>query len=196
MKFWRALRPSDRRALALGALIVVPALGYGGVARPYAHAIAERRTRLAEQRDLLRRELALVSGAPQLAGREEQTLLALSRVRSRAFSGDALSAATGLAAYVTESARRSGVLIEEIQSRPSAEAGPGVSRVEIGARGRSDLAGILRWLRALEGGAKLVQVQRLALDQAGAAPPDSADTEVLTVSTTVQGYVLTVRERR
>lgn len=191
---WSSLRPRDRRALGMGAAILIPALAWSAVVRPFVRGLGEDRARLVEQRGLLERELALVAGAPAQGAEESAANAGRSRLAPRLFEGDALSAATALAGYATESARRNGVLVEEIQSGITAEAGPGLTRVEVATRGRSDLAGVLRWLRTLEAGGKLVRVERLSLErQSDSSPGDSADTEIIALTATLRGYVASDR---
>jgi len=192
MKAWGRLGARDRRALRWGVFVLAPALVVGFVVRPYAGALARERGRLVEQRALLQRELALVAAVGGYGRDEERGSAILAGLRPRLFAGrDDLAATTTLVGYVSDGARTSGVLVEEIRSRPALEAGPGVLGVELAVRGRSDLAGILRWLRALEGGAKLARVEVLSLTRAsGGMARDSADTEVLTVGAIVRGYVL------
>src|SRR5262245_43673936 len=61
-----ALSSRDRRALRIGLLLVVPALAYVGVVKPYRAALIETRNRVAAERQLLERELALIATKKQL----------------------------------------------------------------------------------------------------------------------------------
>ncbi len=190
MRLLRALRPRDRRALLVGVGVLVPALAWAWGIRPALGALEQHTARLEEQRGLLERELALVDAARGLSERGRDAEAALAAAGSRLFAGDALAAGTVLAAWVTASARRAGVQVEELQSRPSAPVGAGLEQVEIAVRGHGDLAGALRWLRDLEGGGRLIRVERIALERVGTpAAADSNDVEVLAVSATVRGYV-------
>ncbi len=191
MRLGTRLDARDRRALALGALVLVPALGFALVVKPYLHARAGLQERVREQRDLLRRELVLVAAAHDLPASLEGAARTFASGRSHLLSGrDPLGATAGLVSLVGDEARRRGVLLEAIESDGSAPLGDGLVAVQIEVRGRGDLEGLLRWLNALETGPRLLRVERLAvgrLDQGIAR--DSLDVETLTLGAVIRGYV-------
>lgn len=192
MKAWRQLRPRDRRALAAGVLLLAPALVFSFVIQPYRRARAELRDRVIEQRGLLARELGLVAAAREGPSQIETAAQALARRRARLMPGrDPLAATATLVQLVGEDARRNGVLLEAIETRSPESAGGGLAAVRIDVRGRGDLEGLLRWLRAMEGGQRLLRVEGLTVARADAgAEPDSTDTETLLLATAIRGYVL------
>jgi type II secretory pathway component PulM len=191
VKLGTRLGARDRRALALGALVLVPALGFALVVKPYLHARAMVEDRVRVQKELLRRELALVAAAHDLPARLEGATRAFASARSHLLSGrDPLGATAGLVSLVGDEARRRGVLLEAIESDASEPLGDGLVAVQIEVRGRGDLEGLLRWLNALETGPRLLRVERLAvgrLDQGIAR--DSLDVETLTLGAEIRGYV-------
>ena len=191
MKFGTRLSPRDRRALALGALVLAPTLGFALVAKPYLHARAVLQERVREQRDLLRREVTLVAAAHDLPPRLEGATRAFANGRTRLLSGrDPLGATAALVSLVGDEARRQGVLLEAIESGAPEPVGNELVAVRIDVRGRGDLEGLLRWLKALETGPRLLRVERLAvgrLDQGIAR--DSLDVETLTLGAEIRGYV-------
>jgi type II secretory pathway component PulM len=193
MNAWARLGLRDRRALTLGALVLLPALGFSLVVQPYRRARAELRDRVAEQRGLLARELALVAAAGRLPGELDDAALALASRRHRLLPGrDPLSATAALVDVAGDAARRHSVLLEAIESRAPEAAGGGLVAVRIEVRGRGDLEGMLGWLRALETGTRLLQIDGLTVARADAgAEPDARDTETLLLAAAIRGYVLT-----
>jgi type II secretory pathway component PulM len=189
---WARLGSRDRRALTLGALILVLALGFSLVVQPYRRARAELRDRVAEQRGLLARELAVIATAAQLPGELDRAARALTGRRLRLLPGrDALNATAALVNVVGDEARRHNVLLEAIESRAAESVGGGLMAVRIEVRGRTDLEGLLGWLRALESGARLLRVDGLTVGRTDAgADVDSLDTETLLLAAVIRGYVL------
>lgn len=192
MSAWARLGSRDRRALALGALILVPALGFSLLVQPYRRARTELRDRVAEQRGLLARELAVIATAAQLPGELDRAARALTGRRQRLLPGrDALSATAALVNVVGDDARRHNVLLEAIESRAAESVGGGLVAVRIEVRGRTDLEGLLGWLRTLESGARLLRVDGLTVGRSDAgAEVDSLDTETLLLAAVIRGYVL------
>ncbi len=194
MRVWRSIHPRDRRALAIGSVVVVSALCLSFVVRPLFHARTAQRDRLREQRGLLARELGLIAAAERLPEDRAAAADALASVEERIFPyGDPLAATAALVKEVGEAARRQGVLLEAIETgAPEATGGGGtLLAVRIDVRGRGDFEGLLRWLKDLEGSKRLLRVEQLGVARAGGGgQPDSADIEVLTLAATVRGYVL------
>ena len=192
MNAWARLRSRDRRAITVGALVLVPALGFSLVARPYARARADLERRLDEQRALLGRELALVDAAGRLPTAMDAAARELARRRARLLPGrDGLSATAALVDVVGDEARRHSVLLEAIESRQPEATGSGLLAVAIEVRGRGDLEGLLGWLRALESGARLLRVDGLTVGRTDAgAEAHAHDTETLLLAATIRGYVL------
>jgi type II secretory pathway component PulM len=191
MRTWTQLGPRDRRALTLGALVLVPALAFSFGVKPYLHARTGLRDRVREQGELLARELALVASARQLSAQLSGASRALASRRSRLFPGhDPLAASATLVSAVGDEARRHGVLLEAIESRAPEAVGGGLVAVQIEVRGRGDLEGLLRWLQALETGPRLLRVEQLSVGRLDTGvPSDSLDVETLTLAAVVRGYL-------
>lgn len=192
MKRWSSFAPRDRRALALGALVLGPALVFSLGVKPYLGARATLVERLRVQRDLLGRELGLVASARDVARTLAEAGATLSRARPRLFQArDPLGATAALVSYAGDGARRQGVLVEAIESRPPEPTGNGLIAARVEMRGRGDLEGLLRWLHAIESGPKLVRVEQLSVARLEAgAPSDSVDSETLSFAATLSGYLL------
>jgi len=162
------LAPRDRRALFLGALVLVPAFVYVVGVRPYRAALADMRDRLAAERELLAREVDLLSSAPALpeaiqAVRDRGERYEAGLLRSR----DRVLAETELSAFLESTAVRNRVLLEELRAGELArgeEAPPGLSVVRFHLRGESDLEGILTFLDEIEKATLFLRVRGLALE--------------------------------
>lgn len=192
MNAWTRLGTRDRRAVTFGTLILVPALAFSLLIQPYRRARAELHDRVAEQRGLLARELALIAAADRLPGDLKNAARMLAALRPRCLPGrDALGATAALVSVVGDEARRHSVLLESIESRPAESAGGTLVAVRVEVRGRSDLEGLLGWLRSLETGARLLRFDGLTVARSDAgAEVDSLDTETLLVAAVIRGYVL------
>ena len=192
MKPWARLGPRDRRAVLVGAAILGPVFAFTLAGRPYLHARAALVEQIHEQQDLLRRELTLVQSVPRLSGDLTDARRALADARPRLFPAlDPLGASAILVSAVSEHARRRGVLVEAIESRPAEYLGDGLMAIQVDMRGQGDLEGLLRWLDALETGPRLLRVEQLSVARIGSgAQADSLDVETLSVAATVRGFLL------
>jgi type II secretory pathway component PulM len=184
-----ALSPRDRRALLLGAIVLAPALLFAFVVRPFAGAIAERRERVAAERDLLMRELRLLADARDfpdaLRGGEAELL----REAPRLFAGsDPVVATSALEAFVAEQAYAHRVLIQRSEALAPEPAGVGVVALRTAIRAVGDLDGLLSFLHSLEAGRKLVRVERLSLERVDER--DGQDRVVIAASALLSGYAL------
>ncbi len=189
MNALRRLPPRDRRALTLGAAALVPVLLFRGVVQPYVRARAALADRLAAQRGLLERELTVLAGAQRLPERRAHVDRLLAADAPRLLpGGDPLAASAELVGYVGDAARRSHVLVSELQSRGSGAApgGDGLTRLQVEVRGQTDFEGVLRFLQALERGPRLVRVDAVSIEGGGVAP--DARRETLTLRAAVSGY--------
>jgi hypothetical protein len=150
------------------------------------------RDRLREQRGLLARELGLIAATERRSVDLDATSDAVAEAGNRLFPDrDPLGATAALVNLVGEAARRQGVLLESIESGAPEAVGGRLLAVRVDVRERGDLEGLLRWLKVLEGSRRLLRVEQLAIArERGAAPSDSADLEVLTLTATVRGYVV------
>jgi type II secretory pathway component PulM len=192
MTAWRDLHPRDRRALTVGALVLLSGLLLSFGVRPFLHARALLRDRLREQRGLLARELELVAAADRLPVEVGAAERVLDAARDRLFPNpDALSATAALVSAVGDVARREGVLLEVIEAGAPEATGGRLVAVRVDVRGRGDIEGLLRWLAALEGARRLLRVDQLGVARASTGvPTHAADVEVLTLHATVRGYLL------
>lgn len=194
-----ALGPRDARALRIGGWIVLPVLLATLVVRPLGSAWLDRRAALEQDRALLTRELRLVTDAPRDRELLRAERRALDASASRLFGGaEAVSASAELARYVAREASESRLQLEQAETetaldvpgavlpngdapRTGASAGQ-LLRVSIRARG--DVEAIVAFLRRVEGGERLVRVERIAITT---GDESTADDGSLLLTATLNG---------
>jgi hypothetical protein len=189
---WSNLTPRDRRAVQVGALLLVPALLFSVLIRPYLTALRATEAHTIRERDLLHRERALLAGvrsAPAHLQRAERVLLAEA---PHLFGGSDLgTASAALAHYVGNTAAAHRVFLQGSETRPPEGGGDGVARIRVDLRAVSDLEGLLAFLHELETGPKLLTVEALAIAQTDRINGvERADEEILGLAATITGYVL------
>ena len=188
---WSTMSPKDRRAIILGAVIVLPALIFIWGVRPYRTAMAETRDELETARVALSREKAAVAAQPTTPGGQALADSALILVAPRLFEGrdDAIASAQ-LAAYLGTVARRSRVLMEDANTRPSTMSPDGIRTLRVEVRAESDIEGIATFLHNLESGQKLVRVDRLEISRVPGLE-DKNGYETLSIAATIAGFAFT-----
>src|SRR5688500_199281 len=188
----RALAPRERRAVVVGLLIVLPALLWVYGIRPYRVSLADTRSEVAAQRDLLARELALLEDAERYPAAYRTADSALVRAAPRLFDEtDDVLATARLTSYVAGQALGSRVLLQEAEAQSTQRTREGIRRLQIEIRAESDTEGVLRFLNSLERGPKLIVVERISLtreerSQMKGKPPLG----VLVLTATVSGFAL------
>ncbi|HEX6941026.1 MAG TPA: type II secretion system protein GspM [Longimicrobiales bacterium] len=175
----------DRRALLAGGVVLAAALGWVGAVRPYLAAVAELRARLDAERDLLRREQALVARAGDYARLFDEGARRLVEAAPRLFPGDDEgTGSAALARYIREHAVAGGVLLVRMTPLEAVERG-GLVEVGFRVQAESDLEGLLTMLTTLARGGKLVRADGLRIEAPRGAPP--AGPEVLTAEFVARG---------
>ena len=172
----------DRRALRLGAWVLVPLMIAGAVIRPYAAALVEHRTALASERASLAREyravLELANDRRALAVLDSQLVSLSPRLFGRA---DVVTASAELARYASEEATAAGLHVTQVETQTRIDSAP-ATRVEtngggpsgaplasdlrVSLRARGNIVAIHDFLRAIEAGSKLVRVERIEIVRA------------------------------
>ena len=198
------LTPRDRRAVLIGAAVLVPGLLWSLVASPYLSAVADANERLAAERGLLRRELELLASASEYPKAFDAGAERLLKAAPRLMGGeDDGSASAAMAGYVRRLARMGGANLTRVEPAAAFDAGGGVRALPVAVTGETDLEGLLTFLQLIESGPKLVHVQELRLEAAGgpapmaayAAPtpfytPGNAQPEVITFRFTATAFTL------
>ncbi len=162
------LAPRDRRAIAWGGTILVPALAWTLVASPYLSALGEAKATLEQDRALLRREMELLAESAGYRRAFDDGAEKLLAAAPRLMGGDDDGAAgAAVAGYLRRLARMGGVHVTRLEPGPSRDAGGGVTALPVGVSGESDLEGLLTLLQMLEAGPKLVDVDELRIEASG-----------------------------
>jgi hypothetical protein len=182
------MSPKDRRAIILGAVVVLPALIFIWGVRPYRAAMTQTRDELETARLALSREKAVAAEPRAAPGGQQMTDSALITVKPRLFEGrdDAIASAQ-LAAYLGTVARRSRVLMQDANTRPSTSSDEGIRTLRVEVRAESDIQGVTTFLHNLESGQKLVRVDRLEISRVPGLE-DKNGFETLSVAATIAGF--------
>lgn len=185
---WSTMSPKDRRAIALGALLVLPALLFIYGVRPYRASLATTRDELDIARLALSREKAAVMTTRANPDAQRSADSALMMVAPRLFEGrdDAIASAQ-LAAYLGSIARKSRVLMEDANTRPSSTSPEGIRTLRVEVRGESDIQGVTTFIHNLEAGNKLVRVDRLEISRVPGLEEKNGF-ETLSIAATVSGF--------
>lgn len=187
-----ALSRNDRRALVIGAAILLPALVFGYAVRPMQRALDARRATIGTERELLARELALVADAPRVPDMIVARQHALDEDSARVVVSDApATASVRFADRVRDMARAHDLLVSQTTELAADSLRGGVRVLRLAVRGESDLAGILGFLRAIETGSMSVRVASLQIEQprsarASATPLHQPTAEVLSLTAVLE----------
>lgn len=180
----------DRRAVLVGALVVVPALAFIWGVRPYLAALDMARDRLDAERTTLASEQGALAAARRNPELKQVVDSALRAMKPRLFQGrDDVIASAELASYLGQVARRSHVWLQDAATRSATNTTPGVRTLHVDVRAQADFRGLLAFLDALDHGDKLVRVERMDVSR-GVAGPGDDNVEVLTITATLAGYAL------
>ena len=187
----RRLRARDRRALALGLILIAPVAAYRAGIEPWLAYRAGMSDALYAERDLLVREQSAVEGASKLPVYAEVLRAELNEVESWLLEGDAQMAVAGaLTRHVTGAAQVAGILIQQVGTRDP-DAAKGLLRAtSLSLRVLGDLEGLTRFLHALESGAHLLRVDELSLRLAGVNDGDLERGQLMAAGLVVTGYWL------
>lgn len=180
----------DRRALFLGAAILLPALLFVWGVRPFLGTMRDNRDLLASEQSTLSREMAAIQAARENPDLQRVADSAMRAVQPRLFQGrDSVMATAELVSHLGALAAEHDVWLQNAITRPSAVEDGGVRRLRVEIRAESDLQGVLSFLTALERGDKLLRVERLDISRV--LTVDSEDgIEPVTVAATVVGFAL------
>jgi hypothetical protein len=182
------MAPKDRRAIILGTVLVLPALIFIYGVRPYRAALAQTGDELETARLALSREKAAVETRDTTPGGQRTADSALMMVAPRLFEGrdDAIASAQ-MAAYLGTVARRSRVLMQDANTRPSTTSPEGIRTLRVEVRAESDVQGVATFLHNLESGSKLVRVDRLEISRVPGLE-DKNGFETLSIAATISGF--------
>jgi hypothetical protein len=186
---WSAMSLRDRRAVIIGALVLLPGFLLIWGVRPYQAALSDARDQLATERATLARERAAVATARQNPQLQHLADSAMRTMRPRLFEGkDDVMASAELASYVSDVARKTRVWLQDAGTRPATPASDGVRTLRVEIRAESDILGAMMFLQALERGQKLVRIDRLDISRSPRA--DQKEAETLSIAATISGFAV------
>jgi len=194
-----ALTARDRRAIGIGAAILIVSLGGVFVGRPLWQRQSAARETVAREFELLARERALIAMAPRLPDSLAATRTALAVEERQAIVVTATgTAGIRLAERLRDAARDQHVLITQSTETPGDSLDAALRTVRVTVRGESDMRGVLGFVRAVELGSPRVRVRTLQIERAGQsvhAPNAPPSDDVLTITATFEAPVV-VRNAR
>jgi hypothetical protein len=173
---FRSLSSRDRRAVLLGFAVLVPALLWVGVVRPYLGALEDLSERAVSERALLEREAELLRDAPGFPDRLRAARAAVDRWDARLVRSSNLALAEAeVTALLEEVARERRVLLQEVRAAGGAsvdDAPAGLRPIRLSVRGESDFEGILGFVHGMEEDPLLLRIVGFSMEAlpAGAAP--------------------------
>jgi type II secretory pathway component PulM len=177
----------DRRALLIGLTVLLPALAFVAVIRPYLRAERSSREAIALERDALARELDLVEHAPTLPREISEASMQLATATRRLYTGaEPVAATAALARDVRKAFDDAGALVMRMDARDAAVMPTGMRDLSIEVRASGDIESILAAIASLESGRKLVRVTRIAIDRDGIREAGGA--QPLAAIATIHGY--------
>jgi len=180
----------DRRALLLGAAILLPALLFVWGVRPLLATLRNNRDLLVSEQGTLAREMAALDAARANPDLHRVADSAMRAVAPRLFQGrDSVMATAELVSHLSMVAADHDVWLQNAVTRPSTVDEGGVRRLRVEIRAESDLQGVLSFLTALERGDKLVRVERVDIARVLALDTDDG-VEPVTVAATIVGFAL------
>lgn len=160
----RAFTPRDRRALWLGALLVVPVLTWRVLVTPLASTSATNAARAELAIGLLARERALLRDGPRLPVVLDS---ARGRLRTEAASyfiaRDTVAALRALVASLRTAARDAGLAGVIVEGAPARHVTSAMMEVQADVRAHGSTAALSSWLARLEDGGRVLPVDRLDL---------------------------------
>lgn len=165
----RTLAERDRRAVIIGLAVLLPALLWVAVVRPYAASRAELHERIATERALLEREESLIAAAPELPKLAERAAERAATASQRLIHAANMPLAEAeVTAYLEDVALLSRVLLQEARSvdppRGEEEETGYVRPLRLALRAESDLEGVLTFLQRIESGPLLLHVAELSIE--------------------------------
>jgi len=184
------LKTRDRRALSLGALVLLPSLFFIWGVKPFLATLSESRDFLSVERSALSRERAAVSAAQRNPGIQQLADSLMRAMSPRLFAGrDDVMATAELVSHLGAVAAEHNVWLQNATTRPAEVGDAGVRTLHVALRAESDIEGVLRFLQALEQGEKLLRVERLDISvAAGSFVEDGV--EPVSISALIMAYAI------
>lgn len=179
---FEALSSRDRRAIVIGVVIVVPALLWSGVVRPYLGALEDLKDRLATEQALLEREQRILRESPELPAKIEAARREITRLEARLVRAEnpALAEAE-ISGRLERLARLNRVLLQEVRSitvSSTVSAPDGIVPLYLSVSGESDYEGVLDFLNDMEQDQLLLKVNEMSVGAVSAADDTGEDDRI------------------
>jgi hypothetical protein len=177
---WASMSTKDRRALTIGAMILIPALAWKFVVIGYMEQIESLQDQLASEQALLQREKEVLRQAPTMPAEIEAARRSLAQWDERFVrSPNPALAEAEVTSVLEDVAKSSRVLLQEVRTLalPRGEATPeGLLPIRLSVEGESDFEGVLRFLQGMEQNPVLLRIVGLSVDpvQIGSAANNAA----------------------
>jgi len=143
------------------------------------------------ERDLLARERTAIAEAATEPERDASLGSALTAAEPWLLDGaSAMAASGGLSRLLTALGLDAAILIQEVQTRPAADAAGMLEPVSVTVRALGDLEGLQRFLHAIENGELLLVIDELSLRPAGTNDGDLERGQLMSAGFVVTGFRL------
>ncbi len=179
------MRPQDRRALAIGAVLATVLLGYGYVVRPAIMRLATQRSQLQDERARLARERSLLASVQRIPHQRDTIASRLNAWAPRLFAGDSVAAMAELTSYITIIADGSQTHIASVEAH-APRTTQRITTLAVDIRGEASWRDVLAFTHALESATRLVDIQRLRIERGARGGPLGGD--LVSFTATVAGY--------
>jgi len=191
------LNSRDRRAVLLGAILLIPGLVWMLGVRPWRASVLQLEDQIEAERDLLEREQGLLAAGEELkAALAEATREAESAGRRLVVASNQALAEATVAEALEDAALESRVLLLELRTvsfRAEIEPPPGVEAFRLAVSGEGDFEGFLAYVRRLETHPLLLRISGVTLDP---VPEDEDDgpSGVVEFGMVIEGYARVLSE--
>jgi hypothetical protein len=153
----------DRRAMLLGAGIIMPAVLFALVLKPHINAARELHAAIRQQRSQLARDLGLIEAARAGTLNSARRSAVQTVERQLLVASDATLLYARATAYVHELARLAQVTVEEAVSASADSLQDGLRAQVLSIRGSGDVTAVLSFVRMIEEGPAASRIERLQL---------------------------------
>jgi hypothetical protein len=192
MNRFAGMSQRDRRALLLGAVLLVPGLVWMLGVRPYRASVIDLQDRIAIEQDLLERERGLLESRVQLrASLAAAAGEAGSAGRRLVSASNQPLAETAVAEALEDAALDSRVLLLELRTvafRTEMAPPPGTTAFRLAVSGEGDFRGFLAFLRTVETHPLLLRVAGVTVDPVAEDEDDGGISGVVEFGMVIEGY--------
>ncbi len=180
----------DRKAMAVGGILVLLSGGYRMVAAPFLAEAVRLQGAVETHVAALRRERGTLQNVAELEKEVASLETTLEQWAGSLLPTEASDASAMLANRLPALARESGILLQRVESREASSTSDGLIVHAAEMRALGDLEGALRFLHGLENGRLLHVVEKVEIGPAAAPPADPGEPLALHIDIRVRGFSL------